>query len=120
MTRALTIALVALVLLGNTVSQARAQATAPIPKVTITGFIDTVASVHRNDQDSLMGRTGDSEWYARSRGRFDILGQLDRAKAVLGIEIDSIWGTTALTGQDTTSPPGASGRSATAPRARST
>ena len=100
MTRILIIGVAAIMLVCGPTPAAHAQPAAPTPQVTITGFIDTVMSVHRNDQDSLMGRTGDIEWYARNRGRFDIIGQLGRAKAVLGIEIDSIWGTTALNGVD--------------------
>ena len=50
--------------------------------------------------DSLAYRSGEQEWYARNRGRFDIIGQLGMSKAVWGFEIDSVWGTTAIGGQD--------------------
>jgi len=69
-----------------------AQAPAPVPEVRITGFIDTITSWSKNFQDSLVYRTGDQEWYTRNRGRVDLVGQLGAAKAVLGIEIDSVWG----------------------------
>ena len=100
MRRVLTLALVALAGLGMAVDAAWAQPAAPVPQVTITGFIDTITSWTKNLQDNLPTRTGDKEWYARNRGRFDIVGQLGTAKAVFGFEIDSAWGTTAVTGQD--------------------
>ena len=65
---------------------------APVPEVSITGFLDTITSWTRNFQDTLFYRTGDREWYARNRGRVDVIGQLGTAKAVLGLEIDSVWG----------------------------
>jgi hypothetical protein len=100
MTRVLSLALLAVALLGATVSGAWAQPVPPVPQVTITGFIDTVTSWSKNLVDSLPARTGDSVWYARNRGRFDVIGQLGSAKAVLGIEIDHTFGTTAIGGQD--------------------
>jgi hypothetical protein len=60
--------------------------------VTITGFMDHVTGWTKNLQDNLFGRTGDNEWYARSRGRLDIIGTLGKAKAVFGFEIDATWG----------------------------
>src|SRR5262245_38503654 len=80
----------------------------PGVSVSITGFIDSVTSWSRNMSrtDGNLMATGDREWYSRNRGRFDIIGQIDRAKAVLGIEIDSVWGTTALTGVDNNLAPG--------------
>src|SRR5262245_49091755 len=66
--------------------------TPPIPEVRVTGFLDTITTWTKNFQDTLIHRTGDVEWYSRNRGRVDIVGQLGPAKAVLGIEIDSIWG----------------------------
>jgi hypothetical protein len=70
------------------------------PKVTITGFIDHVSSWNRNlsEVDLNVARTGDSEWYARTRVRPDITAQVGTTKFVLGLEIDSVWGQTA--GQD--------------------
>jgi hypothetical protein len=99
MRRVLALAL-ALAILGVAVPGAWAQPAAPTPQVTITGFIDTVTSWSKNLQDNRFDRTGDTEWYARNRGRFDIIGQLGTAKAVFGFEIDSVWGTTAIGGQD--------------------
>ena len=99
MRRVLALAL-AVAVLGVAVPGAWAQPAAPTPQVTITGFIDTITAWSKNLQDNLAHRTGDSEWYARNRGRFDIIGQLGTAKAVFGFEIDSAWGTTAVGGQD--------------------
>ena len=99
MRRILVLAL-ALAVLGVAVPGAWAQPAAPTPQVTITGFVDTVGAWSRNLQDNRFDRTGDSEWYARNRGRFDIVGQLGTAKAVFGFEIDSAWGTTSVGGQD--------------------
>ena len=100
MRRTLSLVLVAFAVLGVGVPGAWAQATAPTPQVTINGFLDTITAWSKNLQDNLLGRTGDSEWYARNRGRVDIVGQLGSAKFVMGLEIDSAWGLTALTGQD--------------------
>ena len=70
------------------------------PKVTITGFVDNVTSWTNNlsMQDLNLSR-GDSEWYARTRVRPDIVAEVGTTKFVLGIEIDYVWGQTA--GQDT-------------------
>ena len=100
MTRVLSLALIALAIVGGAVSGASAQPAAPTPQVTITGFIDTVTSWNKNLNDSLVTRTGERDWYARNRGRFDIIGQLGSAKAVFGVEIDHTFGTTAVGGQD--------------------
>ena len=40
----------------------------------------------------MIHRTGDREWFARNRGRIDVVGEIGAARAVLGIEIDSVWG----------------------------
>jgi len=80
------------IVLASPVRWAHAQATAPVPEVRITGFIDTITTWTKNFQDTIFTRSGDQEWYTRNRGRFDIVGQLGTAKAVLGIEIDSVWG----------------------------
>src|SRR5712692_528870 len=73
---------------------AQAPAAAPAPTFTITGLIDNVTSWSRNMSvnDNSLRRGNDRLWYARTRGRFDFIGQVGPAKAVLGIEIDSIWG----------------------------
>ena len=100
MRRVLTLALIGLAVLGVAVPGAWAQPAAPTPQVTITGFLDTITAWSKNLQDNLMYRTGDSEWYARNRGRVDVIGQLGTAKFVMGLEVDSTWGTTAVGGQD--------------------
>jgi hypothetical protein len=71
-----------------------AMAQAPAPKVTITGLIDQIGTYQKNMSryDLNYGRSQDDEGYGRTRGRFDIIGEVGRAKAVLGIEIDAYWG----------------------------
>ena len=100
MTRVLSLILITLAVLGAVAPDVWAQPAAPVPQVTITGFIDTVSSWNKNLDDSLVFRAGERAWYARNRGRFDVIGQLGRAKAVLGVEIDHTFGTTAVGGQD--------------------
>lgn len=75
------------------VVDAQAPTAAPVPKVTITGFIDNMTSYSRNvsNADGLLNRQ-DKQWYARTRGRFDIIGEVGPAKAVFGFEIDQGWG----------------------------
>jgi hypothetical protein len=70
-----------------------AQAAAPAPTFTITGFIDNMTSYSRNvsNADGILNRQ-DKEWYARTRGRFDIIGSVGPAKGVFGFEIDQAWG----------------------------
>src|SRR5437016_5709248 len=74
-------------------------AQAPAPKVTITGLIDQVGTYTKNmsqyDANLNIGR--DTQLYGRTRGRFDFIGEVGKAKAVLGIEIDSYWGQTGFT-----------------------
>ena len=81
----LSFAVLAAVLLGGAVSGAEAQAAAPAPEVRITGFLDTITSWNKNFFETLIHRTGDTEWYVRNRGRLDIVGVLGSAKAVLGL-----------------------------------
>jgi len=71
------------------------------PKVTITGFVDNVTSYSKNMSilDVNPARTGDTEWYARTRVRPDITAEVGTTKFVLGLEIDATWGQTA--NQDT-------------------
>src|SRR5881296_63127 len=73
-----------------------AQAAAPTPKATITGFIDNVGTWTQNMRTSDLnwGRNRDHQVYGRTRGRFDIVGEVGQAKAVFGFEIDSYWGQT--------------------------
>jgi hypothetical protein len=67
---------------------------APTPQVTINGFIQQVTSWRHNfsNTDLNPGRTNDTEWYSRTRGRFDVTGQLGRVIGRLGLEIDFAWG----------------------------
>src|SRR6266542_5365691 len=73
-----------------------AQAAAPTPKATITGFIDNVGPFTQNlsSSDLNWGRNRDQQTYGRTRGRFDIVGEVGQAKAVFGFEIDAYWGQT--------------------------
>jgi hypothetical protein len=69
----------------------------PAPKVTITGQVDNRFTWNRNmsmthaDFDVTRSET---EALASTRGRFDIIGEVGKAKAVLGLEIDLIYGQT--------------------------
>jgi hypothetical protein len=76
-----------------------AQAAAPTPKFTITGFIDSVGTYTNNlsSSDLNLNRSRDHQLYGRNRGRFDIIGEVGAAKAVFGFEIDSYWGQTGYT-----------------------
>ncbi|MEX2220313.1 MAG: hypothetical protein WEG40_00810 [Candidatus Rokuibacteriota bacterium] len=89
----LAVLMIALALVALAAPMASAQA--PAPKVTINGLIDNVMSYARNvhNYNGLWNRK-DSQWYARTRGRFDFIGEVGKAKGVLGIEIDSTWGQT--------------------------
>jgi hypothetical protein len=71
------------------------------PKVTITGFVDHISSWTSNmsNADINPARTGDREWYTRTRIQPNITAELGTTKFVLGIEIDAAWGQTA--NQDT-------------------
>ena len=66
------------------------------PKVTITGFVDNLTTWDRNMSvvDINPARTGDAEWYSRTRVRPDITAEVGTTKFVLGLEIDSVWGQT--------------------------
>jgi hypothetical protein len=87
---------VTLVAVFGLVMPAMAQAPAPAPKVTITGTIDQIGTYTKNmsKYDLNYGRDRDSELYGRTRGRFDIVGEVGAAKAVLGFEIDAYYGQT--------------------------
>ena len=88
------VALAVLTFLGMLSPPAFAQA--PAPKVTITGLIDTVTSAHWNLSmlDGDFTRSSDTMWSSRQRGVFFITGEVDKAKAVLGLELDLGWGMT--------------------------
>ena len=74
------------------------------PKVTITGLVDNVMSYTNNMSvvDINPARTGDREWYTRTRVRPDITAEVGTTKFVLGLEIDTTWGQTGAT--DVTAP----------------
>jgi len=80
-----------------------AQAAAPTPKFTITGLVDNVGTWTQNisGSDVNVNRNNDHQAYGRTRGRFDIVGEVGQAKAVFGFEIDAYWGQTSFS--DTTS-----------------
>jgi hypothetical protein len=84
--------LVAIAIMAPVVN-AQAPPSAPVPKVTITGFIDAMTTYSRNvsNADGIFNRQ-DKQWYGRSRGRFDIIGEVGPAKAVFGFELDEVYG----------------------------
>jgi hypothetical protein len=90
---------VTLVAVFGLVVPAMAQAPAPAPKVTITGTIDQIGTYTKNMSvyDLNYGRARDDQLYGRTRGRFDVVGEVGAAKAVLGIEIDAYYGQTSNT-----------------------
>ncbi len=90
----LAVLMIALALVALAAPMAYAQA--PAPKVTINGLIDQVMSYSQNisNQNGGLFNHPDNMWYSRTRGRFDITGQVGKAKGVLGIEIDTAWGQT--------------------------
>jgi hypothetical protein len=71
-----------------------AYAQAPAPKVTINGLIDNVTSYSENMANYNGGvfNRKDQMWYLRTRGRFDFIGEVGKAKGVLGIELDHVYG----------------------------
>jgi len=89
----LAVLMIALALVALAAPLAYAQA--PAPKVTINGLIDQVGTAAWNvhNYNGLFNRE-DTQWYARTRGRFDFIGEVGKAKGVFGIEIDSTWGQT--------------------------
>jgi hypothetical protein len=106
MRRTAFLALAALITLGLVAPAAYAQ---PTPKVTINGLIDNLGAWSQNLQQGTGFRgtvppgtagydfTRDKdEFYGRTRGRFDIVGELGSAKAVLGLEIDATYGQTGV------------------------
>jgi hypothetical protein len=67
-------------------------AQAPAPNVKITGLFDQVTAAGGNLFDGNYARTGDKEWYARTRFRPDFSFEVGRTKAVFGLEIDLVYG----------------------------
>src|SRR6059036_4159671 len=94
MRRCLVTAVLAFVILAMLAPPAFAQAPAgpPAPKVTITGTFDQITSAGRNFYDGNFARDNDREWYARTRFRPDFEFAVGRTKAVLGIELDLMYG----------------------------
>ena len=92
MRRILFLSLALMALLGFVAPpDAFAQAAAPQPKFTITGLIDSVGTWTQNmsTNDLNANRNRDHQLYGRTRGRFDIIGEVGPAKGVFGFEIDS-------------------------------
>ena len=71
-----------------------ALAQAPAPKITITGIFDQITSAGKNSYDANFARDNDREWYARTRFRPNFTFEVGRTKAVLGLEIDLVYGQT--------------------------
>ena len=88
----LAVLMIALAILAMAAPMAYAQA--PAPKVTINGLIDNVTSYSQNIANYNGGifNREDRMWYSRIRGRFDFIGEVGKAKGVLGIELDHVWG----------------------------
>jgi hypothetical protein len=88
----LAVLMIALAILAMAAPMAYAQA--PAPKVTISGLIDNVTSYSQNIANYNGGvfNRGDQMWYMRTRGRFDFIGEVGKAKGVLGIELDHVYG----------------------------
>ena len=96
--RTLALVLTALALLGVVASDGVAQTTgtgATVPTFLITGFIDQLATYSNNTSviDNDLHRR-DYLFYGRTRGRFDIVGEYGKAKGVLGLEMDLVYGQT--------------------------
>src|SRR5262245_18219039 len=108
MRRTAFLALATMITLGLVATAAHAQ---PTPKVTINGLLDNLGAWSQNLQASTGFRAtvppggpaasaaidftrNKDEFYGRSRGRFDVVGELGAAKAVLGLEIDAVYGLT--------------------------
>jgi hypothetical protein len=81
-----------LALVSFTAQVLPAFAQAPVPRVTISGLFDQITSMGRNTYDGNLTRNSDSEWYARTRFRPDFEFAVGRGKAVLGLEIDLMYG----------------------------
>src|SRR5215468_5217490 len=90
MRKRLVLALVAFLPLLTVAPPARAQV--PAPRVSITGTFDQVTGAGRNGFDGNYSRDNDRMWYARTRFRPDFEFAVGRTKAVLGIELDLMYG----------------------------
>ncbi len=75
---------------------AQTPASAPTPKVTISGLVDFVSTLYHNLSDFDItgaapipgGHGGDNGWYSRERGIFTITGEVGRSRGVLSLEMD--------------------------------
>src|SRR5215467_4604336 len=92
MRRVLVTAVFLIVALAMLAPSVYAQTPPPAPKVTITGLFDQVTAAGRNFYDGNYSRDNDREWYARTRFRPDFEFAVGRTKAVLGIELDLMYG----------------------------
>src|SRR5262245_35579857 len=92
MRRCLLTAVFAFVILAMLAPAVFAQTPPPAPKVTITGTFDQLTTAGRNFYDGNYSRDNDREWYARTRFRPDFAFEVGRTKAVLGLEIDLMYG----------------------------
>lgn len=95
MRRNLVVGLAVLAFLGVVAPPVFAQA--PAPKVTVEGFLDqtTVWSNNMSVLDIDVTSDKDKEWYGRTRGRFQITGEVGKAKGVFLFEQDNNYGTQA-------------------------
>src|SRR5688500_16921108 len=93
MRRIFVLALAALALLGVVTPDVFAQA--PTPTFKINGLIDQMTTYARNtsNYDGDLARN-DKVWYGRTRGRLDFIGEVGKAKGVVGIEMDLTYGQT--------------------------
>jgi hypothetical protein len=91
------VAVAVLAFLGAVAPAAFAQA--PAPKVTVEGFLDQTTAWSNNGSvlDIDITKNKDKEWYARTRGRFQITGEVGKAKGVFLFEQDNNWGSQAGT-----------------------
>ena len=82
MRRLLVLAVALVAILGVLAPPAMAQA--PAPKVTITGLIDQVGTYTKNmsQYDGNININRDRQLYGRTRGRFDVIGEVGKAKAL--------------------------------------
>jgi len=76
-------------------SSSQSSSSASVPTFLITGFLDQLMTYSNNTSniDSDLHRK-DYLFYGRTRGRFDIVGEYGTAKAVLGLEMDLVYGQT--------------------------
>ena len=93
MRRTFVLALAALALLGVATPDAFAQA--PTPTFKLNGLIDQLGTyaVNTSNYDGNLNLR-DKVFYGRTRGRFDFIGEVGKAKGVLGIELDMAYGQT--------------------------